>query len=54
MNYLEWEILCDWRYMLSHPECLVHEPGPGFEGWELATVWVVFVVAAYAIDRVRK
>ena len=51
MSFAEWEILCDWRYVLSHPECLAHEPGPGFEFWQLAVCWVVFVVAVGVAGR---
>jgi hypothetical protein len=54
MSYTEWEILCDWQYAMSHPQCFFHEPGPGFEFWQLATVWIAFVVVAGVLNLIRK
>ena len=49
MSYLEWEIMCDWRYMLKHPECLLHEQGPGPDFGPLILWLYVAVCVAAAI-----
>ena len=46
MSFTKWDILCDWRYAISHPvECFFHQPGPGPELWQLLVCWAVFVIA---------